>query len=77
MANDFSNMMHVMNAWNKFQKNHPKFPAFCKAVANRGIKEDTIVEIAVVTPEGERIETNIKVKESDLELMRGLTNLQK
>lgn len=77
MAMDFGNMMQVMNAWNKFKSNHPKFPAFCKAVASRGIQADTIIEVAITTPSGEKIETNIKVKESDLELMKELSKLQR
>lgn len=69
---DFGNMMKLMGAWNTFKGNHPKFPAFCKAVAKQGIREDSVVEIIVKTPEGERIETSIRVQESDLELLRGL-----
>ena len=33
---NIGNMMKVMNAWNTFKKNHPKFPAFCSAVSRRG-----------------------------------------
>lgn len=69
---DFGNMMKLMGAWNTFKGNHPKFPAFCKAVAKQGIREDSVVEIIVTTPEGERIETSIRVQESDLELLRSL-----
>lgn len=69
---DFGNMMKLMGAWNTFKGNHPKFPAFCKAVAKKGIREDSVVEIIVTTPEGERIETSIRVQESDLELLRSL-----
>lgn len=69
---DFGNMMKLMGAWNTFKGNHPKFPAFCKAVAKQGIREDSVVEIIVTTPEGEKIETSIRVRESDLELLRGL-----
>ena len=76
MAMDMGNMMKIMGAWNTFKKNHPKFPAFCRAVASRGIREDTIIEISITSPEGEKIETNIKVKASDLELMRELSQMQ-
>ena len=69
---DVGNMMRMLGAWNTFQKNHPKFPAFCKAVYQKGIKEDTVVEIIVTTPEGEKIETSLKVKASDLELINSL-----
>lgn len=37
---NFGNMMKVMNAWNTFKQNHPKFPAFCSAVSKRGIREE-------------------------------------
>lgn len=66
---DIGNMMKAAGAWNTFKKNHPKFPAFCRAVSQRGIREDSVLEITFVTPEGERLETNLKVKASDLELL--------
>lgn len=69
---DMGNMMKMLGAWNAFKQNHPKFLAFCKAVYQKGIKEDTIFEIIVTTPEGEKIETSLKVKASDLELINSL-----
>ena len=75
---DFSNMgavMKLMGAWNKFKQNHPKFQAILKAVSKTGIKEDTVLEIIVTTPEGEKIETSIKVTESDLELIQSLRQM--
>ena len=32
-----------------------------------------LIEITFTTPEGERIETNLKVKDSDLELLKQLS----
>ena len=72
---DMGNLMKLMTAWNTFKQNHPKFPAFCKAVAQKGIKEDTVMEIIVTTPEGEKIETSIKVKAGDLELLNSLKQM--
>ncbi len=72
---DFGNVMKLMSAWNLFKENHPKFPAFCKAVMKRGIREDSVVEILVTTPEGEKIETSLKVKAEDLELLGSLSSL--
>lgn len=69
---NLGNMAKLMGAWSTFQKNHPKFPAFCKAVAKKGLREDSVIEVIVTTPDGERIETSIKVQESDIELIRGL-----
>lgn len=71
---DLNNMMKMMMAWNTFRKNHPKFPAFCQAALNKGLRVDSVIEIAVTTPEGERIETNLKVKQSDLDLLYSLQN---
>ena len=70
---NIGNMMKFTSAWNTFKRNHPKFPAFCQAVSRKGIREGSIIEIAFITPEGEKIETNLKVKDSDLELLRQLS----
>ena len=70
---NFGNMMKVMNAWNTFKQNHPKFPAFCSAVSRRGIREGSILEVTYISPEGEKLTTNIKVQASDLELLREIS----
>lgn len=69
-------IMQVMNAWNIFQGNHPKFPAFLDALKRQGIKEDSIIEISITDPSGQKIETNIKVKASDLELFNSLKDMR-
>ena len=69
-------MNRITGAWNTFKSNHPKFPAFCQAVSRKGLKEGSIIEIAITTPEGEKIETNLKVKDSDLELLKQLSDLK-
>lgn len=70
-------LMKIMNAKNKFQANHPKFLAFIKAAFGSGIVEDTIIEISVTKPGCETLTSNIKVKQSDLELMQELQQLAK
>ena len=65
IGNNIGNIMKITGAWNTFKSNHPKFPAFCQAVSRKGLKEGSIIEIAITTPEGEKIETNLKVKDSD------------
>lgn len=72
---DFGKTMKMVTAWNTFKANHPKFPAFCKAVMSQGIREDSVIEVAVISPEGERIETNLKVKASDLELLQEMKDM--
>ncbi|MDO4187422.1 MAG: hypothetical protein Q4D29_00395 [Lachnospiraceae bacterium] len=70
------NLMQVMAAWNTFKTNHPKFPAFIQALQAQGIEEDSIIEISVTDPDGKKIETNIKVKNSDLELFMSLKEMR-
>ena len=70
------NIMALMSAWSEFQSNHPKFPAFLQALKNQGIQEDSIIEISVTDPNGRKIETNIKVKQSDLDLFNNLKNMR-
>lgn len=76
MAGNFGDMMKLMQAWNVFKGNHPKFPAFVNALRNTGIEEGTIIAISVTPPGGQPIESNIRVTESDLELFKSLSSMQ-
>ena len=66
--------LQFKNSWQTFTRNHPKFPAFCNAVSKRALKEGSIMAITVTTPDGEKIETNLRIKAEDLELLKELTN---
>jgi hypothetical protein len=70
-------MMKIMSAKNKFTENHPKFVAFLNMIFNRGITEGTIIEITVTRPGEQPVTSNMKVLESDLELMDELKSLAK
>lgn len=72
-------LMKLMSAKNKFTQNHPKFEAFVKAVflGSNGITEGTVIEITVTKPGEQPITTNLKVQQSDLELVEELKNLVK
>lgn len=70
-----ASIMKLMNAKNKFTENHPKFVAFLGAVFSGGIPEGTIIEITVTKPGAEPITTNMKVKQSDLDLVQELQEL--
>lgn len=74
MINPMS-MMKMMQAKNKFTENHPKFVQFLGAAFSGGIEEDTVIEISVQKPGQNKITSNIKVKQSDLELLAELKNL--
>ena len=68
-------LLQMMNLWNRFERNHPKFPKFLKAVAQKGIKEGSIIEIKVTTAEGENFDSNLKVSAEDMELDSQMKNL--
>lgn len=74
MGMDPSSMMKVMGAMNNFRANHPKFVSFIANVFKTGIPADTIIELTVTKPGEEPVTTNIKVKQSDLDLFNSLKN---
>lgn len=72
-----ASMMKLMNAKNKFTENHPKFVAFLSKIFSMGVTEGTVIEITVTRPGEEPITTNMKVLQSDLDLMKELESLAK
>lgn len=70
-------IIKIMNAKAQFEKNHPKFVAFLKTVFSRPVEEGTVMEITVTRPGEEPVTANIKVQQSDLELLARLKELGK
>ena len=68
-------LFKIKGAWDTFTANHPKFPLFVKAVNEHGVQEGTIIEIAITTPEGQVINTNVKLTASDMELFESLKQI--
>lgn len=69
-------LMKMMSLKNTFTSTHPKFEAFIKTVIMGGnITEGTIIEITVTKPGEAPVTTNLKVQQSDLELMEEIKNL--
>ncbi len=68
-------LMKFMSAKNTFEQNHPKFVAFLHTVFNNKIEEGTIIEISVQKPGQEKVTSNLKVQQSDLDLLQGLMDL--
>lgn len=66
------NLMQLKEAWTIFKNNHPKFPMFINAASNSALKEGSVVEIHVTSPEGKNLTTNLKLKATDLELIEQL-----
>ena len=68
-------MMQIMTALKKFESTHPKFVAFIKTMFGKGITEGTIIELTVINPGQDPVTTNIRVQQSDLELVQQLQDL--
>lgn len=64
--------LQFKNSWQTFTRNHPKFPAFWRAVYKHGIQENMIIEFKVIEPDGKELASNIRVTKSDLELFENL-----
>ena len=70
-----ASIMKIMSAKNKFTANHPKFVSFLNAVFSTGIEEGTVIEITVTKPGQNPVTSNIRVQQSDLELLQELKGL--
>jgi len=68
-------LFQIKSLWDKFQANHPKFPMFLSALQQNGIKEGTIIEITITEPDGEKIQSNLKITASDMDLYEQLKQI--
>ena len=68
-------ILQMMNLWNRFQNNHPKFPRFLSAVSKSAIREGSIIEIKVTTAEGESFDSNLKINADDMDMIRQLREM--
>lgn len=72
-----ASIMKIMSAKAQFERNHPKFSAFVRKVFSKPMEEGTVIEITVTRPGEEPLTANIKVQQSDLELLEGLKDMRK
>ena len=70
-----ASLFKMKGLWDRFTKNHPKFPKFMQAVQQKGIQEGTILAMSITTPGGEKLETNLRVTAEDMELFKELKQL--
>ncbi len=70
-----ASIIKIMNAKAQFSKNHPKFEAFLQSVFSRPIEEGTVIEVTITRPGEEPVTANIKVQQSDLDLLTELKGL--
>ncbi len=68
-------MFKIMQAKNTFTNNHPKVEAFVQNVLTNKIVEGTIIEVSIQRPGEEAVTTNLRVQQSDLDLIQSLKEL--
>ena len=69
-------LFKMKGMWDRFTRNHPKFPLFLRAAQQKGIQEGTILAVSITTPAGEKLETNLRVTAEDMQLFEELKKLQ-
>lgn len=70
-------IFQIKNMWDRFQKNHPKFPRFLQVVGSEYIQAGTVLEISVTKANGENVTSNIKLNEEDMELIAAMRDLSR
>lgn len=72
-------LIKIMQAKSTFEKNHPKFVSFLKKIFGNGsgITEGTVIEITVTRPGEEAIASNLRVQQSDLDLVEEIKKMIK
>ncbi|MGF0031463.1 hypothetical protein ACQRBN_00585 [Bariatricus sp. SGI.154] len=74
--NQIAMLQKIKGCMDRFRANHPKFPLFINAVSQEAMKEGTVIEITVTTPEGKNYCSNIKLQANDMELIDCLRSLK-
>ena len=69
-------LFQLKSYFDTFKANHPKVLQFINVVASKGIPEGSVIEITVETPDGEKYNANMRVTQSDLEMIQKLKNLK-
>ncbi len=70
-----TDLFKVRGAAAKFNANHPKLIPFFSAAKDKAMTPGSIIEIAITDPNGEKIETNLRVQESDIDLINLLMEI--
>lgn len=68
-------LLQLKSCWQTFTANHPKFPKFLSAVYHKALKEGTVIEFKVTTPDGEELGANVRLKAGDIALIKELQDL--
>lgn len=64
--------MEVANKLGVFKNQHPKFGMFLKSVANKNLKEGSIMYMEFKSVDGETYSANVKMTKEDIEFLEML-----
>lgn len=70
-----SSILKFLSAKKQFEDSHPKFEAFVRAVLSRPLEEGTVLEVTVTRPGEKPMTGNIRLQQSDLELLAELKEM--
>ena len=58
---------------NDFNNNHPKVAPYLKTVVSQGyVRSGSVLELNVTNPDGKSLKCNIRLTDSDIEMIRKL-----
>jgi len=66
-------LMKLAGLRKRLAENHPKVAAFLGSVIGSGLPEGTILEVTVTKPGEAPVTTNMRVSQSDVEIMREIS----
>ncbi len=70
-----SMIFQMKSMWERFERNHPKFPRFLQVVGREYIAEGTVLEITATRADGESVTSNIRLSADDMELIESLKKM--
>ena len=68
-------LLQFRQDWGAFEQRHPKFVLFLGAIMKTGLPEGTVLEIKVTMPDGQNLESNLKVMPEDVEFLKNVGEL--
>ena len=74
MAFNPMDMMKLGEQFRIFQSDHPRVVAFLQS-ARGDVRESTVIEMSITTPEGTKKTTNMRINANDVETLQTLMNV--
>lgn len=74
MAFNPMDMMKLGERFRIFQSDHPRVVAFLQS-ARGDVRESTVIEMSITTPEGTKKTTKMRINANDVETLQTLMNV--